>query len=102
MQAGQTAQVRECQHFLSVRINFKGILIQGRDFGNMVLSPPSPPAAVPLAKATRRALGDECLFNRLGNAAGVVVMVPQRGQDPSGVHVLHLLVVLKGIAMDIG
>lgn len=58
--------------------------------------------AVALAKATRRALRNECVFNRFRNAAGIVVMVPQRGQDPGGVHVLHFLVVLKGIAMDVG
>lgn len=56
----------------------------------------------PWAEATGRALGNECVFNGFGNAAGVVVVVPQRSQDSGRVHVLHLLVVLKGIAVDVG
>lgn len=68
-------------------------------------SPPiSPlPAAVLLQLRKRDVpLRNERVSNRFGNPTGVVVVVPQSGQDAGGVHVLHFLVVLKGIPMDIG
>lgn len=45
--------------------------------------------------------GSQCVFHRLWNSAGVVLIIPQCGQDSCGVHVLHLLVVLEGVPVDV-
>lgn len=66
--------------------------------------PTSPlPAAVLLQlRKCHVPLRNECVSNGFGNSTCIVVVVPQSGQDPGGVHVLHFLVVLKGVSVDIG